>query len=200
MLPLLSLVLMRRPGEFNTLCEIGCCSGRLLRESIERLPQLVTFIGLNTQDRIAQRDPIVHGDREIRFETAGLLDWSPPHGTGGTMAITDAEQFDAIPPSAVCALWQCWRLSQKPIVLALAIPMSPPSAENRRRELRDSILRYADVVHYSTDLLIGHTVQRTCWLSNLDRDAQKRRVADRIGKAAWPSSLDRQHQHAKRDQ
>lgn len=68
LIPLLHLVLSRREGEFSTLCEVGCGSGRLLRESTERFPQLNGYVGLNVDRAQTSRNRTVHRELPIRFE------------------------------------------------------------------------------------------------------------------------------------
>nr|ART35504.1 A388 [uncultured bacterium] len=152
LIPLLHLVLERRTSEFSTLCEIGCGSGRLLRECTERLPQFTGYVGLNGDRAQTYRNRALSCELPIRFESMSLHDWVRLHAQPGTAYLTDAHELEGYDASLLSRLWQAWSGPLRPFVLAIAVPLPPASGAERHPALIQEIERYAKPVRYSVDM------------------------------------------------
>lgn len=152
LIPLLHLVLSRREGEFSTLCEVGCGSGRLLRESTERFPQLNGYVGLNVDRAQTSRNRTVHRELPIRFESMSLLDWVSVHAKPGTAYLTDAQELSRLDATLLGSLWHAWRGPLRPFLLALAVPLPPTPGAESYPSLIKEIERRAQRVRYSIDV------------------------------------------------
>jgi|GEM_PF-6988978 len=152
LLPLLSVVLTRRANEFATLCEIGCGSGRLLRECTERLPQIVRYVGLHGSRAQTQLNRALYREFPIRFECMGLLDWLATGAVRGSIFLTDADALQVVDAAMLCAVWRAWRRSLHPALLAIAIPIPPGSATDVELPLLTDIRRHAHAVPYAIEM------------------------------------------------
>lgn len=152
LIPLLSVVLTRRPGEFTTLCEIGCGSGRLLRDCTERLPQIVRYIGLHDSRTQTQLNRTLYRDFPIRFECLSLLDWLATQATPGTVFLTDADELRSFDAALLGAIWRAWRQSLRPALLAIAIPVPAGTASGSELPLLADIRRHARAVRYAIEM------------------------------------------------
>ncbi len=152
LIPLLSVFLSNRRGQFSTLCEIGCGSGRLLRECTERLPEITRYVGLHASpvQTLINRD--LYPTLPMRFESIGLLDWLATQAVPGTIYVTDAEQLAGNDAHSVHTVLQAWRHSQRPTALAIAIPLSGPPGASVDPPLCAEINRVAPQVPYSIEI------------------------------------------------
>jgi hypothetical protein len=152
LIPLLGVVLTRRGGEFSTLCEIGCGSGRLLRDCIERLPQIVHYVGLHDSRMQAQLNRALYRDFPIRFECISLLDWLATQAAPGSIFLTDADELRSSDPALPGAIWRTWRQSLRPALLAIAIPAPAGAAVGFESPLLTDIRRHARAVRYAIEM------------------------------------------------
>lgn len=156
LLPLLSVILTRRAGEFSTLCEIGCGTGRLLRDCTERLPQIAHYVGLHDSRSQTQLNRALYREFPIRFECLGLLDWLAIGAARGSIFLTDADALRAFDAAALGSIWRTWRMALHPALLAIAIPIAPGRATGAELPLLTGIRRHACAVHYAIEMSIAN--------------------------------------------
>lgn len=155
LIPLLSVVLTRRSGEFLTLCEIGCGSGRLLRDCTERLPQIASYVGLHDSRTQTQLNPTLNRDFPIRFESMSLLDWLATQAAPGSVFLTDADELRSFDATLLGAIWRAWRKSLRPALLAIAIPVPADTAAGSELPLLADIRRHARAVRYAIEMTLA---------------------------------------------
>ncbi|MDN5870699.1 MAG: amino acid adenylation domain-containing protein [Nitrococcus sp.] len=70
----------QRDEPIETLCEIGCGTGRVLADVAVRLPMLRTLIGLDLSPGQVEINRRQHGyNARLRFECADAMQWLPEH-------------------------------------------------------------------------------------------------------------------------
>lgn len=156
LVPLLNVFLSSRPGEFSTLCEVGCGSGRLLRECAERMPMLSRYVGLHASPVQTLINRTLYRELPLRFESIDVLDWLATHAVPGSIYLTDAEQL-AGNDAWRHAVLQAWRHSHRPTVLAIAIPLPGLPGSNAASPLFAEINRIAFQVPYSIEMPVAAT-------------------------------------------
>lgn len=152
LIPLLTVVLTRRGAEFTTLCEIGCGSGRLLRDCTERLPHIVRYVGLHESLAQTQLNRTRYRDFQIRFECLSLLDWLATEAEPGTVFLTDADELRSLDAALLGAIWRTWKQSLRPALLAIAIPVTAGTAFDSVLPLLTDIRRHARAVRYAVEM------------------------------------------------
>ena len=155
LLPLIHLFLTTRLDSFRMLCEIGCGSGRLLRDCTERLPSFRDYVGLDPRRKWIEHNRSVYRDLRLRFECALLREWLPVGSVPGTLLLTDSAHLTADDVCHVLPMWVALRPSLKPIALALAVP-APTSGARHDLALIDQVGSHARVVHHMVEVRVGH--------------------------------------------
>ncbi len=156
LIPLLRVVLIRRGGEFSTLCEIGCGSGRVLRDCAERLPQIVRYVGLHDSRTQTQLNRALYRDFPIRFECVSLLEWVATQAAPGSVFLTDADELRSFDAALLGTIWRCWRQSLRPALLAIAIPVPVGAAPGFELPLLADIRRHARAVRYAMEMTFAN--------------------------------------------
>jgi hypothetical protein len=149
LIPLLKVFLLKRHLEFSTLCEIGCGSGRLLRECTELLPQITRYVGLHASPVQTLINRTLYRALPMRFESVSLLDWLATQAGPGSIYLTDADQLFGENGGSINTVFQAWRHSQRPTVLAIAIPQSSRPGSNVDVSLFTEIMRVARQVPFA---------------------------------------------------
>lgn len=164
LIPLLKVFLLKRHLEFSTVCEIGCGSGRLLRECTERLPQITRYVGLHASPVQTLINRTLYRELPMRFESVSLLDWLATQAGPGTIYLTDADQLVGENGGSINTVLQLWRHSQRPTVLAIAFPVPGVPGANADLPLFTEIHRVTRQVPFAVEMPASATASAACRL------------------------------------
>lgn len=114
----------RIPGQYSTLCEIGCGTGLVLQHLGNHLTELKRFVGLDLSPaQIKLNQENFRGLDKYAFAAADAAEWIPQQAQPGWIYFTNAGVLEYFPRATLAKLFAAVMATKQPAAFAIIEPI-----------------------------------------------------------------------------